>query len=42
VSGTVRAIGTRRERSTLRLSGPRTPDGVLQIGSKWITGQLGG
>ena len=42
VSGTVRAIGTRRERSNLRLSGPRTPDGVLQIGSKWITGQLGG
>jgi hypothetical protein len=42
VSGTVRGIGTRRERSTLRLSGPRTPDGVLRLGRKWITGSLGG
>jgi len=42
VSGTVRAIGTRNERSALRLSGPRTPDGALQIGRKWITGRLGG
>jgi pimeloyl-ACP methyl ester carboxylesterase len=42
VTGAVRGIGTRHERSTLRLSGPRTPDGVVQIGSKWITGQLGG
>jgi len=42
VSGTVRGIGTRRERSDLRLSGPRTPDGVLQIGRKWITGRLDG
>ena len=42
VSGTVRGIGTRRERSNLRLSGPRTPDGVVRIGRKWITGRLDG
>lgn len=42
VSGTVRSLGTRREHSTLRLSGPRTPDGVLRVGRKWITGRLGG
>jgi hypothetical protein len=42
VTGTVRALGTRRERSRLRVSGPRTPDGVLRIGRKWITGRLGG
>lgn len=42
VSGTVRNIGRRKESSTLRLSGPRTPDGVLRIDRKWITGQLGG
>ena len=31
-----------RELSTLRLSGPRTPDGNLRIGRKTITGVLGG
>jgi pimeloyl-ACP methyl ester carboxylesterase len=42
VSGTVHGLGTRRELSTLRLSGPRTPDGTLRIGLKTITGVLGG
>ena len=42
VSGTIRSFGERREHSILRLSGPRTPDGVLQIGSKWIVGRLDG
>jgi hypothetical protein len=42
VSGTVHGLGTRRELSTLRLSGPRTPDGTLRIGFKTITGVLGG
>jgi pimeloyl-ACP methyl ester carboxylesterase len=42
VSGTVRALGTRRERAGLRVSGPGAPDGVLRIGRKWIAGRLGG
>ena len=42
VSGTVHRLGSRRELSTLRLSGPRTPDGNLRIGRKTITGVLGG
>jgi hypothetical protein len=42
VSGQIRSIGTKRERSALHLSGPGTPDGVLRIGRKWITGRLGG
>ncbi len=42
VTGTVYGIGTRRERSVLRLSGPRTPDGVLRIGLRSVTGRLGG
>ena len=42
VSGTVHRLGTRRELSTLRLSGPRTPDGTLRIGLKTIAGVLGG
>jgi pimeloyl-ACP methyl ester carboxylesterase len=42
VSGAVQKIGTRHEHSVLRLSGPRTPAGVLRIGSKLITGRLGG
>jgi len=42
VSGAVRGIGMRRERSDLRLSGPRTPDGVLRIERNWITGRLDG
>jgi pimeloyl-ACP methyl ester carboxylesterase len=42
VSGTVHKLGTRRELSNLRVSGPRTPDGTLRIGRKTITGVLGG
>ena len=42
VTGTLRKVGTRREHATLRLSGPRTPDGLLRIGPKWITGRLDG
>jgi pimeloyl-ACP methyl ester carboxylesterase len=42
VSGTIGGLGTRKERSVLRLAGPRTPDGVLRIGRKWILGELGG
>jgi pimeloyl-ACP methyl ester carboxylesterase len=42
VSGTVRDLGTRRERSNLQVSGPRTPDGVLRIGPRWIAGRLDG
>ena len=42
VSGTIRGLGSRKERSVLRLSGPRTPNGVLRIGGKWIEGRLDG
>jgi pimeloyl-ACP methyl ester carboxylesterase len=42
VSGVLRRFGTRHERSVLRLSGPRTPDGVLRLSPKLITGRLGG
>jgi pimeloyl-ACP methyl ester carboxylesterase len=42
ITGTLRKVGTRREHATLRLSGPRTPHGLLRIGSKWITGRLDG
>ena len=42
VSGTVHRLGSRRELSNLRVSGPRTPDGNLRIGRKTITGVLGG
>jgi hypothetical protein len=42
VSGSVSRIGTRRERATLRLSGPRTPDGVLRAGRRFIVGTLDG
>jgi hypothetical protein len=42
LSGTVHRLGTRRELSTLRVSGPRTPDGTLRIGRKTITGVLDG
>nr|MBA3263158.1 alpha/beta fold hydrolase [Thermoleophilaceae bacterium] len=42
VSGTIERVGTGREHSRLRLSGPGTPDGVLRIGRRWITGSLGG
>jgi pimeloyl-ACP methyl ester carboxylesterase len=42
VTGVVRKFGTRRERSVLRLFGPRTPDGVLRFSPKRITGRLGG
>jgi pimeloyl-ACP methyl ester carboxylesterase len=39
VSGIIRRVGTRREQSSLRLSGPHTPDGTLRIGRRWITGR---
>ena len=42
ISGTLRDVGTRRERSVLRLSGPGTPDGVVHLGRRWITGRLDG
>jgi hypothetical protein len=42
VSGEVRDVGTRRERASLEVSGPRTPDGVLRIGRGSISGELGG
>ena len=42
VSGTVHRLGSRRELSNLRVSGPGTPDGNLRIGRKTITGVLGG
>jgi hypothetical protein len=42
ISGTLRHVGTRRERSVLRLSGPGTPDGVVHLGRRWITGRLDG
>ena len=42
VSGGVAKLGTKKERTVLRLSGPRTPDGTLKVGRKWITGRLGG
>lgn len=42
VSGLVRALGTRREVSRLRLSGPGTPDGELRFEGRSISGHLGG
>jgi pimeloyl-ACP methyl ester carboxylesterase len=42
VSGVLRRFGTRQERSVLRLSGPRTPDGVLHLTPTRIAGRLGG
>jgi pimeloyl-ACP methyl ester carboxylesterase len=42
LSGTIRGLGSRKERSVLRLSGPHTPHGVLRIGGKWIEGRLDG
>jgi pimeloyl-ACP methyl ester carboxylesterase len=42
VTGVLRKFGTRHERAILRLSGPRTPGGVIRIGLKRISGRLGG
>jgi pimeloyl-ACP methyl ester carboxylesterase len=42
VSGIQRDFGRRRELAVLHLSGPGTPDGVVRIGTKRITGRLGG
>jgi len=42
VSGALSKFGTRREHAVLRLSGPRTPDGVLRLSAKLVTGRLGG
>jgi hypothetical protein len=42
LSGTIRRLGSRKERAVLRLSGPHTPHGVLRIGDKWIEGRLDG
>jgi pimeloyl-ACP methyl ester carboxylesterase len=42
VSGELRDVGTRRERASLQVSGPRTPDGVLRISRGSISGELGG
>jgi pimeloyl-ACP methyl ester carboxylesterase len=42
VSGVLRKFGTRHERSVLRLTGPRTPHGVLRLSPKLVTGGLGG
>jgi pimeloyl-ACP methyl ester carboxylesterase len=42
LSGTIRRLGSRKERAVLRLSGPHTPHGVLRIGDKWIQGRLDG
>lgn len=42
VSGLQRDLGRRGERAVMRLSGPRTPDGVVRIGQKWISGRLDG
>jgi pimeloyl-ACP methyl ester carboxylesterase len=42
VSGTERDLGRRGALSVLHLSGPGTPDGVVRIGKKRISGRLGG
>jgi pimeloyl-ACP methyl ester carboxylesterase len=42
VTGTQRDLGGRHERTVVHLSGPGTPDGVVRIGKKRITGRLGG
>jgi pimeloyl-ACP methyl ester carboxylesterase len=42
VTGVVRDFGRRRQRARLRLSGPATPDGVLQLAGQRVRGKLGG
>jgi pimeloyl-ACP methyl ester carboxylesterase len=42
VSGETTKLGTRKERSVLRLSGSRGPHGVLRIGTRRIEGVLDG
>jgi hypothetical protein len=42
VSGGLVHLGTKKEAIVLHLSGPRTPDGTLHMGTKTITGRLGG
>jgi hypothetical protein len=42
VSGAMTGVGTKKERTVLRLSGPRTPHGTLHFGRKLITGRLAG
>ena len=42
VSGGLVHLGTKKEVTVLHLSGPRTPDGTLRVGTKTITGRLGG
>jgi hypothetical protein len=42
VTGVVRDFGRRRQRARLRLAGPATPDGVLQLAGQRVRGRLGG
>jgi hypothetical protein len=42
VSGEITALGTRKERAVLHLTGPNTPDGELRFGRKLIAGRLDG
>ena len=42
VSGAMTGVGTKKEHTVLRLSGPRTPHGTLHFGRKLITGRLAG
>jgi hypothetical protein len=42
VSGTVSRFASPRQRGRLRLSGPATPDGVLSLRGRRLSGHLGG
>ncbi len=42
VTGVVRDFGRRRQTARLRLSGPATPDGVIELDGKEVRGRLGG
>jgi hypothetical protein len=42
VTGMVRDFGRRRQSARLRLSGPATPDGLLELDGKEVRGRLGG
>ena len=42
VSGTVLRFAGRRPRALLRVSGPATPDGMLVMGNRRVSGRLGG
>ena len=42
VTGVIRDFGRRRQSGSLRLSGPATPDGVLELARGEVRGKLGG